>query len=336
MTNARTASSRVEPGVVGASGLRLGRDRMARLLEYAAMAPSARGARPWTFRIGDDTVDLVADPSRLHPVPITDRRELHLSLGAALENLTLAGEHFGYRVQTVYFPEAEDPDLVARLTFSPAVRTWQPPLFAAVPERRTERGLRAGSAVDSGVLLDLAAIAWDPGIWGWASAAPELREPVAELVARADRIEFSEPEFRAELRERVDRRLLRLPGPLNRLAAHAAARMDLGPHVARRDAQRVRTAGGILVILSTADDAITQVRAGQAMERVWLLATRLGVAMQPMSQPLHIPELRRELAELVGAEGRHAQFLFRIVGRARRVRQRSRFAGPTRRAPVEN
>lgn len=320
MTTARDASPLVDPGPPVIPAPRRGRDRMARLLEYAAMAPSAHGSRPWTFRFGEDTIDLIADPGRLHPVPISDRRELNLSLGAALENLTLAGEHFGYRSQTVYFPDADEPDHVARVTFAPSPRPWKPPLFAAVPERRTERSLRAGGAVDAGALLDLAAIAWDPGIWGWATADAGVRDPVAELVARADRIEFTDPAFRGELEERVGRRLLRLPAPLSRLAGLAVSRMDLGPRVARRDAQRVRAAGGILVVLSTSDDAVTQVRAGQAVERVWLLATRLGIAMQPMSQPLHIPELRRELAELVGAPGRHPQFLFRIVGRAARAR----------------
>jgi hypothetical protein len=66
------------------------------------------------------------------------------------------------------------------------------------------------------------------------------------------------------------------------------------------------------VVVTRADDAVTQVRAGRALQRAWLLATQFGLCMQPMSQPLEVPQLRRELAALIGAGEGHPQHLFRI------------------------
>jgi len=87
------------------------------LLRYAVLAPSARNAQPWRFAVQANTVLLRADPARWQPVADPEQRELHLSLGCALENLLVAAEHFGFRHSVAYFPAADDPRLVATVTF---------------------------------------------------------------------------------------------------------------------------------------------------------------------------------------------------------------------------
>jgi nitroreductase len=262
------------------------------LVRHSITAPSSHNSQPWRFRIGEDRIDLFADSSRWRHVANGSRRELYLSLGAALENLLLAAEHFGYRHDVVYFPDPDDPDWVARVCLKEDMGRHQPSLFAAMPRRRTNRRLYTGELVDAGLLSDLAVIAWDSGVWTWTSTDADDRSRVAALVARGDRIELD----------------LSRPG----IGRFAVSRMRLGPRMARRDAELVESAGALLVVISKDDDPISQVRAGRALERVWLLATQFGMALQPMCQPLETPELRGELAELIGAGGSSPQHLFRI------------------------
>lgn len=300
-----------------------GDDPLRALVRSAVLAPSSHNTQPWLFRIGEDRVDVLADPGRWLSAADPDRRELHLSVGAALENLLLAAEHAGYRHEVTYFPEEASPEWIARVSLAPDPRPWRPSLFAAIPRRRTNRRPHRPEPVDPGLLADLASIAWDSGIRAWTSADAGHRRAVARLVARGDRIEFADPAFRRELGEWIGRGLLALPWTIARLAQVAVTRTDLGRRMARRDAALVEGAGALLVVVTRADDPVSRVRAGRAMERVWLLATQLGLALQPMSQPLQVPHLRRELAEAIGAGDGHPQQLFRI-GYAEPEKRRAR------------
>src|SRR4029453_2672477 len=73
------------------------------LVRYAVLAPSTRNSQPWRFTIERNTVRVWADPSRRLPVADPDGRELHLSLGCALENLLVAGALLGYRREVACF-----------------------------------------------------------------------------------------------------------------------------------------------------------------------------------------------------------------------------------------
>lgn len=69
----------------------------------------------------------------------------------------------------------------------------------------------------------------------------------------------------------------------------------------------------LLAALSTqANDRVTQVKAGQAIERVWLLATNLGIRLHQMNQILQLPEIKAEVTKLIPLEGAMLQLTFRL------------------------
>jgi nitroreductase len=76
------------------------------------------------------------------------------------------------------------------------------------------------------------------------------------------------------------------------------------------------------LLTSLANDRGSQVRAGQAFERLALTATSMGVALQPMSAVLELPLTRAAVAELLPEEV-FPQHVFRL-GYAQRERRRSR------------
>jgi hypothetical protein len=56
------------------------------------------------------------------------------------------------------------------------------------------------------------------------------------------------------------------------------------------------TDGTVLAILATRrDDALDQLRSGEALSAVLLAATRIGLATDPISQPLEVAATRQEL-----------------------------------------
>jgi hypothetical protein len=89
-------------------------------------------------------------------------------------------------------------------------------------------------------------------------------------------------------------------------------RLNLGQVVGNRNAVIMTSAPLIGMISARKDDRTSQVRAGQALERMWLHATRRGIALQPMSQALEVPALRAELARVIPEPGWIPEQVFRI------------------------
>jgi nitroreductase len=66
-----------------------------------------------------------------------------------------------------------------------------------------------------------------------------------------------------------------------------------------------------IVVLATHEDGVRQwLRAGQALQRVLLVATVRGLAATPMTQPLEVPAVRELLSD--AEAGRWAQVILRL------------------------
>ncbi|MBV8030312.1 MAG: nitroreductase family protein, partial [Betaproteobacteria bacterium] len=91
---------------------------MERLVYYARLAPSAQNSQPWKFVAGNAEIDVFADEERALPAADSDRRELHISLGCAIEALRIAADYGGWGSDLAYFPVSHDPSLVARVRFA--------------------------------------------------------------------------------------------------------------------------------------------------------------------------------------------------------------------------
>lgn len=84
----------------------------------AILAASPHNTQPWVFRVTASGIDLYADPTRELGVIDPVRREHHVGLGCALENLTLALAARGLRPDVSPLPRSDDPALMASVTFA--------------------------------------------------------------------------------------------------------------------------------------------------------------------------------------------------------------------------
>jgi hypothetical protein len=286
------------------------------LLEYAVLAPSTKNTQPWHFSIGEHTIGVFADLSRWQPVADRGRRELYISLGCALENLLVAGEQFGFRPEVSYFPQSSNEELAATVTFHPDGS--QPPTGRAgltvgnITARHTHRGLYRDEPVAKEVQAHLRCRCIGTGVRLDLIDDPAIRFQVVELNLHADEMEFADPAFRSELGHWVGQGAFGTPGLLSRLAGFLVARLNLGRVVGGRNAAVLSSAPLVGLISAQTDDRVSQVRTGQALERLWLHATGIGMALQPMSQALEIPSLRAELATVIPDSGWVPEQLFRI------------------------
>jgi nitroreductase len=281
------------------------------LVRYATLAPSVRNSQPWRFVIDGATVRLFADPARRLPVADPDRRELHLSLGCALENLLVAAAYLGYRHAVESFPDPADPELAAVAAFHPGPgQGLLPPVSLETLElRRTPHRPFIGRPITPRLLERLRAVTGEPGVRMSLCDTPERRRTADVLSVRAVAGLFGDPAYRQEMVGPI--------GGAGSWLASQAGRLTLShADPARRLAQQIsaviRSAPVIGVVGSLADGPADQLRSGRVLERLWLTATAEGLALQPIGYAIEAPATREALAALFPEAGVHAQQLVRL------------------------
>jgi nitroreductase len=291
---------------------------LAACVQAAIAAPSIHNSQPWRFRICSGGIDVYADWSRRLEVIDPSGRELLISVGAAVFNLRVAMRRHGRLPRLRLSPEPAEPDLVARVVPGPpaAPDPAVNALAEAIPRRHTSRRPFAPTVIPAGVLDELSAAARQEGAT-LRVADPVGRNAIFSLAHTADRRLRAQGGYRAELAEwtlpahgRRDGVPPRAFGPWDALETLPLRDFGLTQPMLHRRGERYEPHPTI-VVLSTEGDTVEQwLRAGQAMQRVLLVATVHGLVATPMSQPLEIQELRELLTDTT--TGRWAQLILRL------------------------
>jgi nitroreductase len=291
-------------------------------LRAAAAAPSIHNTQPWLFRVNGRepagaTIEVCVDRSRRLEILDPDGREMFVSVGAAVFNLRVALAAAGYRTTVYRIPE-NDLDIAARVT----VGAVEEPsgaalaLHAAIARRHTNRRPFADRQIPFGTMEELrgAATAERASLL---DVGPDLRSGVLSLTRSAERRMQSEPAYLRELATwtspssvgRTDGLPRHVIGPRDRNASLPLR--DLGIGLGLPATQVEFEPEPTLLVLYTPDDTTTDwVRAGEALQRIWLTATVRGLAMTPMSQVTELAALRALLSD--SATRYVAQIVLRI------------------------
>lgn len=281
------------------------------LLRYAILAPSTHNAQPWEFSIEDETVRVFADDSRWLEVADADRRELYFSIGCAVENLAVAAERFGFGTRIDLVPE-ERPDITATVELQPnGTGPDRSNLFDAITERRTNHNVYHDRPIREDLLGEFRRGVEEDGV-ELLLTSEDQREEIARLQTRADERQFDDPDYRKELGRYIGSGALGATWLTARIGQLAVTHLDLGDREAKKNSRLLRSSPEVAVITSADNDRSSQIEAGRAFERLFLLATNADIAVHPMNQILQIPDLKRDLSSLLGSGERTLQLLFRL------------------------
>jgi hypothetical protein len=303
-------------------------DRMAFLIRYAVLAPSSHNSQPWSFRVTRNGVEVFADYSRRCAVADPTGRELLISVGTAITNFCVAAAHFGYE-PTVLYQDRPEETLPAALI---AVReTCAPPaglrrLFPAIQERHTNRVRFEPREIDASALVEL-----NEFIGSHSSfvqlVVPGDRTRAADLVARADRVLMASAEFRGELADWIRPNSpsigdgmcadgFGIPNPLAPATPWFLRRFDIGALQAKHDRDLVEHCAG-LIVMTAEDDRVSLIRAGEILEMLLLVLTKLGVQYSFLNSPIEVETLRSELWSMIRSP--HPPQLLLRIGYAKTV-----------------
>ncbi|RIQ11305.1 Rv1355c family protein [Jiangella rhizosphaerae] len=332
-------------------------DPRAAVAHAARLAPSGGNTQPWTFTLGPDGLDIGLDPSQTSTLDVAFRGS-HVAIGAALFNARVAAARHGLLGDVEIRP---DGDHVASLRFGAGTDPELAGLYDAMLRRVSNRHFNEPRPLPERTadVLRAAAAAEDAEVH-LVTGRGELHE-LAELLGESDRLRYlTEHLHREMMRELrwpgidaldwgIDVRTLELDASdlaklgvaRRRDVMEVLAEQDLGRALGESTRDRVDAAGGLAVVSVAGSSPADYVRGGQAVERVWIEAERLGLAVHPMSPVFifgvddadyeelspryadRLRGLRRDFAGIVGLGQRYVALVMRI-GYAPSVSVRSR------------
>ena len=272
-------------------------------------APSMHNTQPWSFRLRDGAIEVLADPAR--QLAVADRAgwAVRLACGAAVYNARLALATAGSPAQVELRPDRRDPDVIARLV--PGHE--RPPtyaetdLFAAIERRHSNRMPFWPDPVPAETRVRLIEAARTEGAWLDLLVGMTALSGFAEIAHSADRVLRRDARYQAEMAAWTHTDVAPDGIPVT-AGAPAPEPQDLLPQRSfsdhRRAAGRDFEPEPLVGILGVAGDMpADQIVAGQALQKVLLTATDAGLASSMLSQPIEVPAARDQLRRSLGRAG---------------------------------
>ncbi|MFB3764442.1 MAG: hypothetical protein ACE14P_04245 [Methanotrichaceae archaeon] len=286
-------------------------DKLSFLLNYAILAPSSLNAQPWKFNVSGDEIRLFADKTRWLAVSDTDQRELYISQGTALENLLVAADYFGYGYNVTYLSGNGSLVAIIKLT-SDNGHSQDPKLFKAILAHDTNQNPHDTRKIPESALRALQNISDGKDVKLVLASDANTRNEFCNLTVSADQKLYLDPNYKSELGHSLGEGMM---GPTGIQAVLAQLRilfLDISADQIRKDADLVNSTPVLGFISSNGNDRISQLKAGQLLERVWLESTSMGINLQPMSQALEVPSTKAKLAKMLPPDSGNPQQVFML------------------------
>lgn len=278
------------------------RDIFKKILDKAVHAPSGDNSQPWRFSFDNDSILIFNIENRDPTLYNFRQRGSYVSHGAVIENIAIIAGALGYRVRIEAFPEGET--CTAKIMLEPS-STTSDVLCDAILERSTNRKPYRREALDPDhkrVIFDSAKAYQDISL--------KLVEDKDQLKALAQAISLNEQlvmenrplhDFLFSIIRWSKREEERAPGlyiktmefPLPqrlllRLVRHwpfvrAFNMIGFSRLVPKGSSQLYASSSGIGAIILKNDSNASFLHAGRIFQRIWLTATHLGLAIQPIA-----------------------------------------------------
>jgi hypothetical protein len=272
------------------------------------LAPSADNRHDIRFHLSGTTIELRASPDRAERARYRQVLD-HIGIGAVIENMLLRAQRLGWVGRLQGPSQKEQSAIVARIDYT-RIDARAGDLEAAIEDRHTNRRIPfRGPGLTPAQLeaFEHEAAGFANVRLRWLDERP-IRKRVASIarLAEAQRLSskalhrelFSSIRFDVGWKQSASSGLppatLGIAGPMRPVFAllnhprAAAAASRIGAHhlFGFRSGYLPCIATPHLAVIATSSEPLAGAcAAGRALERIWLRATRLGFALQPLAAP---------------------------------------------------
>ncbi len=273
------------------------------LVRAAILAANPHNTQPWRFAISSSAVDVNVDLARNTGAMDPFRREQHIGLGCALENLLIAAQAKGYDPRLTIRPNPNDATLIAHVDLGSGLES-NGSLYQAIPRRHTSRApYDTSRALSQETLRALdSAVADIPGAAVvWISSDAQKRQ-IGQLIVEGAQAfsadtQQSSDSFRwwrdnwSDIQRYKDGMTLDTSGAsplviaLGKILPPLSREQNDQSWIQLTRDQYVKTAAAFgVVVVNDATDDVERTQGGRMYQRLHLTAVTKGLGMQPLNQ----------------------------------------------------
>lgn len=121
----------------------MNKEILIKIINYGIQAPSGDNSQPWKFVITKNyDINLFNLPDKDNPILNVHQGGSLISHGAVITNITIAACKLGYKTNVLYFPDNNNSDLIAKISFLENLDKYEECdsyLIDSIYERRTNR-----------------------------------------------------------------------------------------------------------------------------------------------------------------------------------------------------
>lgn len=293
-------------------------------LNYAVLAPSAHNTQPWSYKIDTNTIHVYRNDNHTLKAGDPTLRETFISLGAFLENLLIAANHWDNQgtVHKLAFYSSDKEAAVVNFEQAETQSESNTTLFDAITKRHTNRGFYHESDFPAEFKALTHELEQEAGIQSFLIEERDQISRISELVGKGTYTALSMQGMMHELSSLLFSAHDQKPTGMilqsmiadydGNSEASSWFLQNLNPQKEADYWQATFTSSpALMVIGSEKDGPESWIRSGQVMQRLLLAAAAFGMthslAAAPVEIPTLAPLLRKEIDPLF-----RPQVLFRL------------------------
>ncbi|MBI2450749.1 MAG: hypothetical protein HYV52_00200 [Parcubacteria group bacterium] len=294
------------------------------LLRYAILAPSTHNSQPWLFKITSNSCKIYSNSKISIKEADPLGRDLYISLGCLIENLTIAAKYFGVYENIIYRLN-EEKNLVAEVFFKDNQKKENidrnfEKLLEVIPKRFNARGLFENKKIEEEVLKNIVLVNSDKDLRIDFITEKEKIEKLSGLTAEGLKIAYLNSAFRKEMSGWINNNFsskkrgipgyaLRMPAILSFIIPTLIKFFNLGKMLAKLNYQSMVSAPLVCVISARNNSPLTWLKIGRLSERLMLEFNLTGVKTSIFVAAVEMDDLYKKIQTIINSEY-IPQFLF--------------------------
>ena len=284
------------------------------LLNNARLAPSSHNSQPWSFKVGENYIEVYADPKRRLKEGDKEGRMLFVSLGCLITNLKVAADYLGLNYNFDYSHD------VIRMNFA-GEKEKSGKYFEAITEKRSNRNRYKDDPLSLDDLKELENLNQDDGLKINFVTDGNLKSRIAEISSQAMKEIMSNRAFRKELaywlRTNLSWKRDGMPGsghgmPLlvSFIAPFILRHIDVSKVEAIKERKRIMNFPAVSIISSKENNQSGWLKVGELLEMVLLAANSKGIDSAIRVASIENPAARDKLKDMLNLTDFSPQMLF--------------------------
>ena len=283
-----------------------------KIIKDGTLAPSGENCQPWKFVVNGNEI-------RVHNIPEADRslynskqKGTYVAHGALFENIAISAAQNGYEAKVELFPTPSAPDLVSVITLNKTTPKSDP-LYPCLEKRCTNRKDFNGQKLTDEQKKELIAAAAAAGFGELRLIDDEASlKKLGISLAVNEKIIFENK----LLHDFFYGHILWKENEQDKAGGFYIKTLEFLPHqlkgvqlfknwfvlnimnkvvgaskmIVKENAEKYAKSGTLGAIIMNGNSSEDFVRAGRAVERVWLVAAKLGLAVHPCTGVLYFNE----------------------------------------------